>query len=51
MIVAGTGAGSETDTWPIVLNEVIGPLGAPPRATFRSVCAREITAIQHFRPS
>src|SRR6185369_3988986 len=24
MIVAGTGAGSETDTWPIVLNEVLG---------------------------
>ncbi len=24
MVVAGTGAGSETDTWPIVLNEVIG---------------------------
>ena len=24
MVVAGTGAGSETDTWPIVLNEVLG---------------------------
>ena len=24
MIVAGTGAGSETDTWPIVLNDVLG---------------------------
>jgi tripartite-type tricarboxylate transporter receptor subunit TctC len=24
MIVAGTGAGSETDTWPIVLNELLG---------------------------
>jgi tripartite-type tricarboxylate transporter receptor subunit TctC len=24
MIVAGTGAGSETDTWPIILNEVLG---------------------------
>jgi tripartite-type tricarboxylate transporter receptor subunit TctC len=24
VIVAGTGAGSETDTWPIVLNEVLG---------------------------
>jgi tripartite-type tricarboxylate transporter receptor subunit TctC len=24
MIVGGTGAGSETDTWPIVLNEVLG---------------------------
>ena len=24
MVVAGTGAGSETDTWPIVLNDVIG---------------------------
>ena len=24
MVVAGTGAGSETDTWPIVLNEVVG---------------------------
>lgn len=24
MIVAGTGAGSETDTWPVVLNEVLG---------------------------
>jgi tripartite-type tricarboxylate transporter receptor subunit TctC len=24
MVVAGTGAGSETDTWPVVLNEVLG---------------------------
>src|SRR5262245_10124576 len=24
MVVAGTGAGSETDTWPIVLNDVLG---------------------------
>ena len=24
MVVGGTGAGSETDTWPIVLNEVLG---------------------------
>ena len=24
MVVAGTGAGSETDTWPIILNEVLG---------------------------
>jgi tripartite-type tricarboxylate transporter receptor subunit TctC len=24
MIVAGTGAGSETDTWPVVLNDVLG---------------------------
>jgi tripartite-type tricarboxylate transporter receptor subunit TctC len=24
MVVAGTGAGSETDTWPVVLNDVIG---------------------------
>jgi tripartite-type tricarboxylate transporter receptor subunit TctC len=24
MVVAGTGAGSETDTWPIVLNDVVG---------------------------
>jgi tripartite-type tricarboxylate transporter receptor subunit TctC len=24
MVVAGTGAGSETDTWPLVLNEVLG---------------------------
>ena len=24
MIIAGTGAGSETDTWPIVLNDVLG---------------------------
>src|SRR5215208_6047228 len=24
VVVAGTGAGSETDTWPIVLNEVLG---------------------------
>ena len=24
MVVAGTGAGSDTDTWPIVLNEVLG---------------------------
>lgn len=24
MIVAGTGAGSETDTWPVILNEVLG---------------------------
>jgi len=24
MIVAGTGAGSDTDTWPIILNEVLG---------------------------
>ena len=24
MIVAGTGAGSDTDTWPIILNELIG---------------------------
>jgi tripartite-type tricarboxylate transporter receptor subunit TctC len=24
MIVAGTGAGSETDTWPVILNELIG---------------------------
>jgi tripartite-type tricarboxylate transporter receptor subunit TctC len=24
MIVAGTGAGSETDTWPIIINEVLG---------------------------
>jgi tripartite-type tricarboxylate transporter receptor subunit TctC len=24
MIVAGTGAGSETDTWPVILNDVIG---------------------------
>jgi tripartite-type tricarboxylate transporter receptor subunit TctC len=24
MIVAGTGAGSETDTWPIILNDVLG---------------------------
>jgi tripartite-type tricarboxylate transporter receptor subunit TctC len=24
MVVGGTGAGSETDTWPVVLNEVIG---------------------------
>jgi hypothetical protein len=33
MVVAGTGAGSETDTWPIVLNEVIDPFGETPRAT------------------
>src|SRR6059036_1456430 len=24
MVVAGTGAGSETDTWPVVLNDVLG---------------------------
>jgi tripartite-type tricarboxylate transporter receptor subunit TctC len=24
MVVAGTGAGSETDTWPIILNELLG---------------------------
>jgi tripartite-type tricarboxylate transporter receptor subunit TctC len=24
MIVAGTGAGSDTDTWPVILNEIIG---------------------------
>jgi tripartite-type tricarboxylate transporter receptor subunit TctC len=24
MVVAGTGAGSDTDTWPLVLNEVLG---------------------------
>ncbi|HEY2184390.1 MAG TPA: tripartite tricarboxylate transporter substrate-binding protein [Xanthobacteraceae bacterium] len=24
MVVAGTGAGSDTDTWPVVLNEVLG---------------------------
>ena len=24
MIVAGTGAGSDTDTWPVILNELIG---------------------------
>ncbi len=24
MVVAGTGAGSETDTWPIIINEVLG---------------------------
>ena len=24
MVVAGTGAGSETDTWPIILNDVLG---------------------------
>ena len=24
MIVAGTGAGSETDTWPVILNDVLG---------------------------
>ena len=24
MIVAGTGAGSDTDTWPVILNEVLG---------------------------
>ena len=24
MVVAGTGAGSETDTWPVILNEVLG---------------------------
>ena len=24
MIVAGTGAGSETDTWPVIVNEVLG---------------------------
>ena len=24
MVVAGTGAGSETDTWPLVLNDVLG---------------------------
>jgi hypothetical protein len=51
MVVAGTGAGSETDTWPVVLNEVIVSFGAAPRATFRPVCAREITAIRPFRAS
>jgi tripartite-type tricarboxylate transporter receptor subunit TctC len=24
MVVAGTGAGSETDTWPVIINEVLG---------------------------
>jgi tripartite-type tricarboxylate transporter receptor subunit TctC len=24
MVVAGTGAGSDTDTWPVILNEVLG---------------------------
>ena len=24
MVVAGTGAGSETDTWPVILNDVLG---------------------------
>src|SRR5260370_30874635 len=24
MVVAGTGAGSETDTWPVVLNDALG---------------------------
>jgi tripartite-type tricarboxylate transporter receptor subunit TctC len=24
MVVAGTGAGSDTDTWPVILNEIIG---------------------------
>jgi hypothetical protein len=45
MVVAGTGAGSETDTWPLVLNDVMDAEGGRKGAKISSLYTSVNTAL------